>query len=185
MKAPEFPHKIIISEEKIAGRIIELGKRITLDYMNREPVAVGILKGSFLFFADLIRHIHLPIKTDFLSVSSYGDSMESSGNVRIKNDITLPVKGEDLLIIEDIVDTGTTSKFMIDYLKDKNPRSIKICTLLNKQDARYPINDFYIDYIGFNVPDKFLIGYGLDYKEKYRNLPYIASIEKDIFNRKE
>ena len=179
MKDLDLPHKIIISENQIRECIDELGKQITLDYKNRDLVVIGVLKGSLIFFADLIRHFHLPILTDFLSVSSYEGNMKSSENVRILNDITLPVKDKDILIVEDIIDTGATSKFLIDHLKSKSPHSLKICTLLNKQSARIPAYSININYIGFDVPDKFLIGYGLDYQEKYRNLPYIAAVEKE------
>ncbi len=179
MEFIKLPHEIIISENRINERILELGKQITLDYRGMDLVVIGILKGSMLFFADLIRNIHLPLVTDFLHVSSYDGTMKSSGNVKVINNISLPVKGKDLLIVEDIIDTGATSKFLIDYLRKKNPCSVKICSLLNKKNSRIPGNDTEIDYTGFDVPDKFLIGYGLDYKEKFRHLPYIAAIEKE------
>ncbi|MGD9161794.1 MAG: hypoxanthine phosphoribosyltransferase [Desulfobacteraceae bacterium] len=177
MKILDLSHKIIITENRIKERTNELGRQITLEYGNRDLVVIGILKGSLLFFADLIRHIDLPILTDFLSVSSYEGNKKSSGSVTITNDITIPVKDRDLLIVEDIIDTGATSKFLIDHLTGKNPDSIKICALLNKQNSVNAVHDVKIDYYGFDVPDKFLIGYGLDYKEKYRNLPFIAEME--------
>jgi hypoxanthine phosphoribosyltransferase len=180
MELINFQHEIILSENRIRERILELGNRITLDYRDGELVVIGILKGSLLFFADLIRNIHLPVLTDFLTVSSYEGNMKSSGNVNIVNDITLPVKDRDVLIVEDIIDTGSTSKFLMNHLERKNPCSLKICTLLNKKCERISGYNIPPDYSGFVVPDKFLIGYGLDYKEKYRNLPYIAAIEKDI-----
>lgn len=169
------PHEIILNETQIRDRVIELGKQITSDYRKSDLVVIGVLKGSSVFFADLIRSIALPVTTDFLSVSSYGNQMESSGNVTINCDCTISIEGKDVLIVEDIIDTGTTSKFLIKHLMIKKPCSVKICSLLNKKSARTPGNEIIIDYTGFNVPNKFLIGYGLDYKEKYRNLPYIAA----------
>ena len=178
MKIPDLSYEIILSESQIRERILELGRQITLDYRGRDLMLIGVLKGSLLFYADLIRNIHLPILADFITLSSYDGKMKSSGNVEVINDITLPVKDRDLLIVEDIIDTGTTSKFLIDYLKAKNPGSIKICSLLNKKHSRITGYDIRIDYAGFDVPEKFLIGYGLDLKERYRNLPYIAAIEE-------
>ncbi len=171
------PYKIVITEDQLKKRISELGRRITADYNGRDLVAVGILKGSVLFMADLIREIKLPAEMDFMTVSSYGNSIKSSGNIKIINDITLPVKGKDLLIVEDIIDTGTTLSFLIDHLSLKDPLSVKICSLLDKKSARNPAHDINIDYSGFDVPEKFLIGYGLDYQEKYRNLPFIAELK--------
>ena len=178
MKIPDLSYEIIINEKQIKERISELGRQITRDYRNRDLVVIGILKGSLLFFADLIRSIQLPLLTDFLSVSSYNGNLNSSGSVQIVNDITLPVKDRDILLVEDIIDTGATSKLIIEHLLNKNPVTLKICTLLNKKSARITGYDINIDYSGFDVPDKFLIGYGLDYQEKYRNLPYIATIGK-------
>lgn len=176
MKIMDLSYEIILKENRIRERILELGEQITLDYRNRELVVIGILKGSLIFFADLVRNIHLPILTDFLSVSSYEGNMKSSGSVNIVNDIAMPVKDRDLLIIEDIIDTGATSRFLINHLEKKKPRTLKICALLNKKCVRNFEDDIPVDYSGFDVPDKFLIGYGLDYKERYRNLPYIAAI---------
>ena len=176
MKIMDLSCEIILDENRIRERILELGEQITLDYMSRELVVIGVLKGSLLFFADLIRNINLPILTDFVTVSSYDGSKKSSGSVNIVNDITLPVKDRDLLIIEDIIDTGATSKFLINHLERKKPRSLNICALLNKKCVRIFENDIPVGYSGFDVPDEFLIGYGLDYEERYRNLPYIAAI---------
>ena len=177
MKILDLPHEIIITENRIKERILELGNQITNDYRNRDLIVIGILKGSLLFFADLIRNVHLPLLTDFLSVSSYNGNMKSSGKVKIISDITLPVKGRDLLIIEDIIDTCSTSKFLMEHLLAKMPGTLKICSLLNKKGSQVSGVDMNIDYLGFDAPDKFLIGYGLDYQEKYRNLPYIAAIK--------
>ena len=169
-------YKTLITEAQLKKRIMELGKQISSDYDGKKIAAVGILKGGFLFMADLIREIKLPLETDFMTVSSYGNSTKSSGNVKVINDITLSVKGKDLLIIEDIIDTGATLSFLVDHLSCKNPASIKICSLLDKKSARNSEYDINIDYTGFDVPDKFLIGYGLDYQENYRNLPFIAEL---------
>ncbi len=171
----DLPHKIIISEDLIRKRVIELGEKITRDYSNSELVVIGTLKGSMLFFADLIRRINLSITTDFISVSSYNGNMKSSGSVKIISDISMQVKDKDVLLVEDIVDTGATSKFLIDHLLNKNPCSIGLCSMLNKKSARIPEYKLNIEYSGFDVSDEFLIGYGLDYMEKYRNLPYIAA----------
>lgn len=169
-------HEIILSEKQIKERIFELGSQITRDYRKKDLVLIGVLKGSLLFFADLIRQIRLQILTDFVSLSSYEGNEKSSGVVKVINDITLPVENKDVIIVEDIIDTGTTSEFLIKHLMNKIPKSLKICALLNKKSARGL--DITIDYTGFDVSDIFLIGYGLDYKEKYRNLPYIAAMEK-------
>lgn len=178
MKIPDLSYEIILNENQIKERVVELGRQITLDYGERDLVLIAVLKGSLLFFADLIRSIYLPILTDIISVSSYNGSMNSSGDVKIVSDISIPVKDKDILIVEDIIDTGATSKFLFNHFKNLKPRSFGICTLLNKQQARIPSYDININYIGFDVPDKFLIGYGLDYQEKYRNLPYIAAVKK-------
>ena len=179
MEIPDLSYEIILNEDQIKERIIALGRQITRDYEGKDPVAIGVLKGSLPFFADLIRNIHLPLFTDFISVSSYKGNMKSSGGVKIINDISIPVKNKDILIIEDIIDTGATSKFLFNHFNNLKPHSFKICTLLNKQHARIPEYDININYIGFEVPDRFLIGYGLDYQEKYRNLPYIAAVKRE------
>ena len=179
MKILNLPHEIIITESQIKERTLELGKQITRDYSSRDLIMVGVLKGSLLFFADLIRTVNLPVLTDFITLSSYQGSMNSSGNVKVVNDILLQVKDRDVLIVEDIIDTGRTSKFLIDYLTTKNPGSLGICALLDKKNSRIPGYDIKIDYSGFDVPDRFLIGYGLDYEERYRNLPYIAAVKTD------
>jgi hypoxanthine phosphoribosyltransferase len=172
-----YPHKIIISSEQINDRVIELGREITNDYKKKELLAVCVLKGSSVFFADLIRAIKLPLITDFISVSSYNGKKESSGKVEIRHDISMDVKGRDILIVEDIIDTGISVSRIVEHIKEKGPRSLKICTLLDKKGARSPSCHIRCDYTGFDVPEKFLIGYGLDYNEKYRNLPFIAEME--------
>lgn len=173
------PHEIILNESQIKNRVIELGKQITSDYGSSDLLVICILKGSSVFFADLIRSINLPVIIDFIRISSYGNQTTSSGKCDIICDCTIPIKGKDILIVEDIIDTGATSKHLIEHLLLKNPCSVKICSLLNKKFARKPGNELKIDYIGFDIPNKFLIGYGLDYKEKFRNLPYIAAFMCD------
>ncbi len=172
-----FPHEVILSSEQIQERVKELGKKITIDYADRELMAICVLKGGLPFFADLIRKIDLPLTTDFISISSYNGKKESSGNVEIRHDISVPVKERDILLVEDIIDTGMSVSRIVEHLKEKAPRSIRICALLDKKEARNPSCLVRCDYSGFDVPDKFLIGYGLDYNEKYRNLPFIAAME--------
>ena len=170
-------YEIILTENQIKDKVSELGKQITLDYKDKDLAVIGILKGSVLFFADLIRAIELGITVDFMKVSSYNGQMSSSGRINVISDCSIELEGKDILLVEDIIDTGATSGYLIEKLKSKNTRSVKICALLNKKNAEAEGRRIKIDYyIGFDVPDKFLIGYGLDYKEKYRNLPYIAAL---------
>lgn len=164
----------LIEEEKIKKRVFELAKEIQKDYEGKRPLFIGILKGAFIFLADLVRHIDLDIEIDFLAVSSYGKFTESTGEVEILKDLQLPIKDRDVIIVEDIVDTGLTLKYIKNLLSSRGPKSIKICALLDKKERREV--DIDVDYVGFSVPDKFLVGYGLDVAEKYRNLPYIREI---------
>lgn len=166
---------VYISAESIQKRVAELGKEITQTYKDKPLICVGILKGSVLFFADLIRNIDLPIKVDFLSASSYGDQTTSSGVVKINHDLTLPIENEHVLLIEDIVDTGTTMAQLMVTLKQRNPASLKLCSLLLKPSRLKTAVD--ISYLGFEVEDHFVIGYGLDVAEKFRNLPYIGKLD--------
>ncbi len=172
--------EILFSKEDISHKVKELGEKISKDY-NRddEVVVVGVLKGANVFMADLIREIDIPVYIDFMAVSSYGYSTESSGIVRILKDLDLEVEGKHVLIIEDIIDTGLTLKYLTDNLKSRNIKSLKICTLLDKPKRRKC--DLNIDYIGFEIPDKFIVGYGIDYGEKYRNLPYVASLKEETY----
>jgi hypoxanthine phosphoribosyltransferase len=177
MKMNGLKYSVIIHEDEIRKKVYELGRKITLYYKDRDLVVIGVLKGSVPFFSDLIRAIDLPITTDFISISSYNGCKESSGKAVINHDIAIPVKNRDILLVEDIIDTGITSSCLVNHLKEKGPRSIKICALLDKKGARNPSCNIRCDYSGFDVPEKFLIGYGLDYKEKYRNLPFIAALD--------
>jgi hypoxanthine phosphoribosyltransferase len=165
----------MISREEIQKRVTELGASITKDYKDRALVLICVLKGSFVFAADLARAIDLPLRIDFLGVRSYGEGTESSGVVQITQDLSRPIEHEDVLIVEDIVDTGLTIAHLMDLLRTRQPRSVKICALLHKP-ARSRIQ-MTIDYLGFTIEDKFVVGYGLDVAERHRNLPYIGIVE--------
>ena len=164
--------RVLIPAEAIAERVRDLGARITADYRGKPLCVVGVLKASFVFCADLIRAIDLPIMVDFLGVRSYGDSTETSGVVQITSDLTQPIAGMDVLLVEDIVDTGLTLRFLLDNLATRNPRSVRLAALLHKPArTRAPVQ---IDYLGFAVEDVFVVGYGLDHAQRYRNLPYVG-----------
>ncbi len=173
------PHRVIplFSEEEIKRRVKELGREITEDMKDIKPHVVGILKGAWMFMADLVREIELDITCDFITISSYGDQMTSSGEVQIVTDLSIPIKGKDILLVEDIVDSGVTIYHLINMLKEKQPNSIRLCAFLDKKEARKV--DVNIDYVGFECPNKFVVGYGLDYAQHYRNLKYIGYIEFD------
>ena len=178
MAVLDRPHDIVLSESQISERVRELGSEITKDYFGRNPVIVGLLKGSVTFLADLIRSIDLQLSIDFIEVSSYGGEMKSSGVVRILPDMKTSLEGRDVLLVDDIVDTGLTLAYLMEHFSTRHPKSLKICALLDKKGARKPAIELKIDYVGFEVPNRFLVGYGLDYDEKYRNLPFIAAISK-------
>ncbi|MEO0130363.1 MAG: hypoxanthine phosphoribosyltransferase [candidate division WOR-3 bacterium] len=167
----------LIDEEDIKKKVKELAERISQDYYNKDLVLIGILKGAFVFLADLMRNLTIPCKCDFIKVSSYGKGTESSGIVKIVADIFMTIQDKDILLVEDIVDTGLTLKYLIDYLSLKKPKTIKICALLDKPE-RHKI-EVPIDYLGFTIPNKFVVGYGIDYDEKFRYLPYIGYIKLD------
>jgi hypoxanthine phosphoribosyltransferase len=171
--------KVLITEEEIRAKLRELGQEITKDYSGKDLLIVGILKGSFVFMGDLIRNIDVPIQVDFMEISSYGCATESSGAVRILKDLDNDIEGRNVLIVEDIVDTGLTLSYLIDNLWSRKPSSLKICTFLNKPSRRkVPLE---VNYNGYNIPDEFVVGYGLDYAEKYRNLPYVAIVKPEIY----
>lgn len=174
----EITKEVLVSSEKIEQKVKELGKEITEDYKGEELMLVGILKGAAIFMADLSRHIKIPLTMDFMAVSSYGSSTKSSGVVRIIKDLDLDVEGKHILIIEDIIDTGLTLGYITDNLKKRGASSVKICTLLDKPDRRKV--DVPVDYRGFIIPDEFVVGYGIDYAEKYRNLPDIFSLKEEV-----
>jgi hypoxanthine phosphoribosyltransferase len=167
--------KILISRDEIAKAVDRLAREINKDYQGKQPLLIGILKGSFMFVADLIRQLDLPLELDFVRLSSYGVARESSGKVKVIQGVKTPVKDRDVLVAEDIVDTGITTSFLLDYLKKKRPTSLKLCVLTDKPSGRrVPVR---IDYRGFTVPDKFIVGYGLDCDERFRNLPDIYTLE--------
>jgi hypoxanthine phosphoribosyltransferase len=172
--------EILITKEELQVRIAELGRAISADYQGRDLLMICILRGAVIFLSDLIRQITVPNEIDFMAVSSYGGTrVESSGVVRILMDLTTSIEGRDVLIVEDIVDTGLTLDYIIDNLKTRRPASLRICALLNKQERREV--DVPLDYVGFDIPDKFVIGYGLDYDEKYRNLPFIGVLKPELY----
>jgi hypoxanthine phosphoribosyltransferase len=168
------PGDILVSAEEIARVVARLGAEISGDYRGRNPVLVNLLKGGVVFLADLIRQIEIPHQIDFLSVSSYDNGTSSSGVVRIIEDLYTNVTSRDVLIVEDVLDTGKTLAYIIDILRIRRPKSIEVCSLLRKQSARR--DDIPVKYVGKDIPDVFVVGYGLDYKEKFRNLPYIAKL---------
>ncbi len=172
--------EVLISEEKLEKRIVELGKSMTKDYEGKDLFVVGVLKGANIFMSDLIRKIDLPMHIDFMAVSSYGMSTESSGTVRILKDLDFSIEGKDVLIVEDIIDSGLTLKYLTRILMERRPSSLKICTLLDKPERRRV--DLDIDYIGFKIPDAFIVGYGIDFAECYRNLPYVAILKEEAYN---
>ncbi|MDR7870935.1 MAG: hypoxanthine phosphoribosyltransferase [Tissierellaceae bacterium] len=172
--------EVLLTEEEISLRIDELGKQITKDYEGKDLLVVGILKGAVIFMADLCKNIDLPIMIDFMAVSSYGNSTKSTGEVKIIKDLDFSVEGKDVLIVEDIIDTGLTLAYLTDNLKKRGANSVKIVTLLDKPERRNI--EVKVDYLGFSIPDEFVVGYGLDYAELYRNLPYVASLKEEIYS---
>ncbi len=170
---------VLLSAEELAKRIEEIGAEISADYAGKEILMIGVLRGAVLFMADLARAITVPVAIDFMAVSSYGSGTSSSGVVRILKDLDEDVEGKHVLVVEDIIDSGLTLNYLLDNLKSRKPASIKLCTLLNKPERRKVKVD--IDYNGFDVPDYFVVGYGLDYAEKYRNLPFIGILKPAVY----
>ena len=164
-----------ISEQEIRQQVKKIAQDITDEYKDREPVLIGVLNGVFIFFSDLVREISIPLKIDFVRLASYGSRDVSSGTITLKKDIKLPIKGKPVIIVEDIIDTGLTLSFLVAHIKEREPESIKICTLINKLERRE--KKIGIDYWGFEIKEGFMVGYGLDYNEKFRYLPYILSLE--------
>lgn len=175
MASHEVVGKVLLTQEQIWQRAQELGAEISRDYAGEEVILIGTLKGAVMFMADIMKCVTLDTQIDFIAASSYGSGTVSSGNVKIKKDIELDISGKNVIIIEDIIDTGNTLKYLKDYFLSKGVKSLKICTLLDKPSRR--IADVAGDYIGFTVEDLFVIGYGLDFDQKYRNLPYISYLE--------
>ena len=173
--------KVVFTEEEIRAKIRELGQRITEDYKDAKETiyCVGILKGAVVFYTDLVREIDLPVHFDFMIASSYGNGTSTSGTVKILKDLDYDVEGKHLIIIEDIIDSGTTMNYLMKYFRERKPKSVKLCALLSKPSRRTV--DVSIDYCGFEIPDEFIVGYGLDYAEKYRNLPFIGVLKPEIY----
>ncbi len=178
-KTPEDIDEVLFRREEILTKIEALAEQINRDYAGKELTMVGILKGSVLFFSELVLRIKLPVRMDFMSISSYGQSSKSSGVVRILKDLDNGVENQHVLIVEDIVDTGLTLKYIIESLETRKPASVKVCALLDKPSRR--LADVAADYLGFTIPDAFAVGYGLDYSEQYRNLPDICSLKPCIY----
>lgn len=172
--------KILLSEQQIQTRIQELGEVLTKEYADKNPVIVGVLKGVVVFYADMIRHIQVPCQMDFMWLSSYAGT-DSTGKMLVRQDVTADIRNRHVLILEDIFDTGNSLEFTVNHLKKQNPASIKICTLLDKPERRRAGVTLKADYVGFTIPNAFVVGYGLDYNEKYRNLPYVGILKPEVY----
>lgn len=171
--------EVLFSEQQLADKVAELGARISADYEDKNPLVVSVLKGSYVFMADLTRKITIPCNVDFMAVSSYGAGTKTTGEVQIIKDIGSKIDGRHLIIVEDILDSGVTLSFLMKILKARGAASIRLCTLLSKPERRKV--DVPVDYLGFEIPDAFVVGYGLDYAEKYRNLPYIGILKPAVY----
>lgn len=173
--------EVLISQEEIREKVAELGQRLSKEYEGRNPLVICILKGAFIFMADLVKEITVPIELDFMAVSSYGNSTKSSGEVKIIKDLDTSIEGRDILIVEDIIDSGLTLSYLVDVLQRRNARSVKIVTLFDKPSGR--TIDLEADLAGFILPDAFVVGYGLDYAEGYRNLPYVGVLKPEVYTK--
>ena len=169
--------RVLLSEEEVDAKIKAIGEQISKDYEGRQVHLICVLKGGSFFMCELAKRITVPVSLDFMSVSSYGSETKSSGVVRIVKDLDEPLKGKDVIVIEDIVDSGRTLSYLLEMLRDRGPASLRLCTLLDKPERR--VTDVHVDYTGFQIPDEFVVGYGLDYDQRYRNLPYIGVVEFD------
>ena len=173
--------EILLTQQQIEEITANLGKKLTEDYAGKDVLLVSILKGAVVFLSDIMRHIDLKCEIDFMVVSSYGSGVKTSGNVKIIKDIDIPLEGKDVIIIEDILDSGLTLSYILNMLKERNPNSIEICTLLDKPARRQ--SEVKAKYIGAQIPDAFVVGYGLDFDEKYRNLPYVGVLHPDVYTK--
>ena len=171
--------KVLLTEEQIQNRIRELGEELTREYADKNPVIVGVLKGVVVFYADMIRQIRVPCQIDFMWLSSYNGT--NSAGMTVRQDLTADITGRHVLILEDIFDTGNSLSYTVEHLKQKNPASLKICTLLDKPERRKPGVTLQADYVGFTIPNEFVVGYGLDYNERYRNLPFIGILKPEVY----
>ena len=174
--------QILLSEEQIQNKVKELGKILTEEYAGKNPIVVGVLKGVVMFYADMIREIKVPCQMDFMWVSSYSGT-HSTGNMMVRQDLSADIKDRHVLILEDIFDTGNSLDFTVKHLKARGPASVKICTLLDKPERRNPRITLEADYTGFTIPNAFVVGYGLDFDEKYRNLPYIGILKPEVYEK--
>ena len=170
--------EILVDEETLRARVAELGAEVSADYRGRDLLLIGVLKGAVFFMADLMRHLTIPCEVDFMAISSYGDSTDSSGIVRILKDLDINIEGRDVLVVEDIIDSGLTLSYLMRNLESREPATLEVCALLTKP-ARRQI-DVPVRYVGFEIPDRFVVGYGLDFAERYRNLPYVAVMSQDV-----
>lgn len=173
--------EVLYSENDLAIRVKELADAIQSDYQDKELLVIGVLKGANIFMGDLIRKIELPIQIDFIAASSYGSSTESSGVVKIVKDLDYSIEGKHVLIVEDIIDSGLTLKYLEENFMSRKPASLEICTLLDKPERRKA--NIAVKYVGFEIPDEFIVGYGIDYAEKYRNLPYVATLKPEVYTK--
>jgi hypoxanthine phosphoribosyltransferase len=171
--------EVLLTEEQVQTRVRALGAQLSADYAGRSPVLVSVLKGSIVFLADLVRAMDVPLSVDLMEVSSYGSGTETSGQVRILKDLSGPIEGRDVVVVEDIIDTGLTLNYLLRYLTERSPASIRVCCLLDKPARR--LAEIEIDYRGFSIPDRFVVGYGLDFNEQYRNLPYIGVLRPSVY----
>ncbi len=174
--------RIVLSEKKIKTKVKKLGKQLVKDYTDKNPIFICILNGAAIFFADLIRAMDIPLEIDFMKVASYGDSAETSGVVKIEKDIGADIRGRHVVLVEDIVDTGLTIEYLKKYLQNHKPASVVACSLLNKPNARK--TEVKVEYIGFNIENDFVVGYGLDFAQKYRNLCFVGALKKEIYQKK-
>ncbi|MBM6939411.1 hypoxanthine phosphoribosyltransferase [Pseudoflavonifractor phocaeensis] len=170
---------VLFSEEQLAQRVAEIAARIDKDYAGKEPLLVSVLRGSFIFMADLVRQITIPCTVDFMAVSSYGSGTTSSGQVKIVKDLSENIEGKNVIVVEDILDSGNTLSYLLRLLEARHPASIRLCTLLDKPERR--TKPVAVQYSGFTIPDEFVVGYGLDYDERYRNLPYIGVLKPQVY----
>lgn len=172
--------KVLIDESEIRLKVKEIGERISSDYVDKDLIVVSVLRGGVIFVADLIRELSIPVSVDFMAISSYGPSTDTSGVVKVLKDLEEDIVGRDVLIVEDIIDTGLTLNYLIKNLKSREPASLNVCVLLDKS-ARRIVENLPIKYKGFDVPDLFVVGYGLDFRQKYRNLPYVGILKKSVY----
>ena len=174
--------QILLTEEQIQNRIEELGQILTKEYEGKDPIVVGVLKGVVVFYADMVRRIKTPCQMDFMWISSYAGT-KSTGSMVVRKDVSADIKGRHVLILEDIFDTGNSLNYTVKHLLSKEPASLKICTLLDKPERRNPAVTLQADYVGFTIPNAFVVGYGLDYNEHYRNLPYVGILKPEVYTK--